>query len=123
MDQVTLALPEAILEVLPPESEETALDMERAVEGWQRRINRALSEEDDATGVVDAVERFEDRMERYDDYVVELRSWGQSPIYAMAWRDLYAALVSQLYEHDDLADRIDRERHARLVEDGIRFDG
>jgi hypothetical protein len=69
---------------------------------------------------VDAVERFEERWEQYDDFVAELRAWGQSPIYAMAWRDLMAALIRQVYDHEELADGIDRERHARIVSDGIR---
>ncbi|MFC7082414.1 hypothetical protein [Halorussus caseinilyticus] len=124
MDQVTLTVPEPITESLPADGEDAARDMERAVEGWERRLNQAIVEadgDDDAAGaVVDALERFENRWEQYDDFVAELRAWGQSPIYAMAWRDLMGALVGQLYDHEDLAERIDRERHARIVSDGIR---
>jgi hypothetical protein len=32
-----------------------------------------------------------------------------------------ADLIGQLHEHEDLAERLDRERHARMVEDGIRL--
>lgn len=120
MDHISLEVPETIIEALPEDSDHAAQDMERAVAGYERQINDAMS--DDAGGLVDALERFEERWEEYDDYVVELRSWGQSPIYAMAWRDLHASLIQQLYEHDGLAESIDRERHARIVEDGIRFE-
>jgi hypothetical protein len=124
MEEITLSVPEPIVESLPADGEDAARDMQRAVEGWQTRLNRAVVEaesEDDAAGaVVDALERFEDRWEQYDDFVAELRAWGQSPIYAMAWRDLMAALMQQLYDHEEFADHIDRERHARLVSDGIR---
>jgi hypothetical protein len=53
--------------------------------------------------------------------VPELRAWGQSPIYAIAWRNLYADLLSQIYDHDELGAALDRERNQRLVEDGIRL--
>ncbi|MFP4591091.1 MAG: hypothetical protein ACLFM8_06490 [Halobacteriales archaeon] len=120
MDRVTLAVPSSIVEALPEgDGGGTARDMERAVAGWEEQLNRALSA-DDAGPIVDLIERFEDRWERYDGYVVELRAWGQSPIYAMAWRDLHAALIDQLYEHESLTEEIDRERHARIVKDGIR---
>ena len=139
MDRISLSVPEPITESLPADGEDAARDMHRAVEGWEKRLNRAFEEaegvsgeagdsserssdgDDDAAGaVVDALERFEDRWEQYDDFVAELRAWGQSPIYAMAWRDLMAALMRQLYDHEDLGERIDRERHARIVSDGIR---
>jgi hypothetical protein len=99
--------------------------MRRAVEGWERRINRVIDDADDETDaasyVLDTIELFEARMETYDDFVPELRAWGQSPIYAIAWRNLMADLVGQLYEHEDLADRLDRERNQRMVQDGIRL--
>ncbi|USZ67329.1 hypothetical protein NGM10_11370 [Halorussus salilacus] len=124
MEDVSLTVPDAIVESLPADGDDAARDMQTAVAGWESRLNRAIEEaedDDEAAGaVVDALERFEDRWEQYDDFVVELRAWGQSPIYAMAWRDLQAALIRQLHDHEDLADRIDRERHARLVSDGIR---
>ncbi|WP_132057886.1 hypothetical protein [Halorussus amylolyticus] len=124
MEDITLTLPDRIVESLPADGEDAARDMERAVAGWERRLNRAADEADTdeaaAGAVVDALERFEDRLERYDDFVVELRAWGQSPIYAMAWRDLHVALMRQLYDHEDLSEYIDRERHSRLVSDGIR---
>ncbi|MFC4447569.1 hypothetical protein [Halorussus aquaticus] len=124
MDELTLSVPDPIVESLPADGEDAARDMERAVEGWERRLNSAIAEadgDDDAAGaVVDALERFENRWEQYDDFVAELRAWGQSPIYAMAWRDLMGALMQQLYDHENLGERIDRERHARIVSDGIR---
>ncbi|PSP56060.1 hypothetical protein BRC82_02690 [Halobacteriales archaeon QS_1_67_19] len=123
MEQISLTVPDPIVESLPADGEDAARDMREAVDGWEARLNRVVEDGDDeeaAEAVVDALERFENRWEEYDDYVAELRAWGQSPIYAMAWRDLMAALMRQLYDHDELADRIDRERHARLVEDGIR---
>ena len=63
----------------------------------------------------------EDRVERFDAFVPELRAWGQSPIFAIAWRNLYADLIGQLYEYDWIAGGVDRERNYRLVEDGIRL--
>jgi hypothetical protein len=124
MDEISLSVPEAIVESLPADGEDAAHDMHRAVEGWQKRLNRAVEgadgDEEAAGAVVDVLERFEDRWEQYDDFVAELRAWGQSPIYAMAWRDLMAALMRQLYDHESFATQIDRERHARIVSDGIR---
>ena len=124
MEDVTLTVPASIYDSLPEGEDTPRLDMERAVEGWQTRLNRAIGDADDDAAavsvVVDAMERFESRWERYDDFVVELRAWGQSPIYAMAWRDLQASLVRQLYDHERFGDRIDRERHARILGDGIR---
>jgi hypothetical protein len=125
MDDVSLAVPRPILDALPDDSDATAEDMRRAVEGWERRINRVIDDADDETDaasyVLDTIELFEARMETYDDFVPELRAWGQSPIYAIAWRNLMADLVGQLYEHEDLADRLDRERNQRMVQDGIRL--
>ncbi|WP_135821216.1 hypothetical protein [Halostella litorea] len=125
MDELTLSVPKPILESLPADGESAGQDMRRAVEGWEDRINRALAAAEDdreaATYVADAVERFETRAERFDEFVPELRAWGQSPIYAIAWRNLYADLIEQVYEHDDVAAELDRERNARLVEDGIRL--
>jgi len=125
MDEVTLSIPAPILDSLPEDGQAAAQDMERAVEGWEQRINRAIdAAEDDgeAAGyVLDAIEELEDRLEDYDEFVPELRAWGQSPIYAIAWRNLMADLIGQLYEHEDLADRLDRERTHRLVDDGIRL--
>lgn len=122
MEPVSLAVPTGIIDALP-EGDDAAEDMHRAVTGYERRLNTAIGGEGDAaSAVVDAIERFERRWEAYDEYVVELRAWGQSPIYAMAWRDLHASLIDQLYDHDRLGEVIDRERHARIVQDGIRFD-
>jgi len=125
MDEVSLTIPAPILDSLPDDGDAAAQDMERAVEGWEQRINRAIeesTEEGAAAGyVVDAIERLEARLETYDEFVPELRAWGQSPIYAIAWRNLMADLIGQLSDHEDLADRLDRERNARLVDDGIRL--
>lgn len=125
MEEISLGVPEPILELLPEGSEDTRQDMQRAVAGWETGLNRAIEqtdEEDEAVAtVVDAIELMEERIETYDEFVPELRAWGQSPIYAMAWRNLYADLVGQLYEHEELGERLDRERNYRLVEDGIRF--
>ncbi|MGB9965273.1 hypothetical protein [Halobacterium sp. CBA1126] len=127
METVSLGVPEPILDSLPADSEDTAKDMQQAVAGWERRINDAVdaadSDEDAVSYVVDAVERLESRLERFDEFVPELRAWGQSPIYAIAWRNLYAELVAQLYDHEELGAALDRERNQRLVEDGIRFGG
>lgn len=122
MDDLSLSIPRSIVEALPEDGDHAAKDMERAVGGWQRQLNELLEDEEDLSGVVNLIERLEDRWDRYDEFVVELRAWGQSPIYAMAWRDLLAVVIRQIYEHESLADRIDRERHSRIVEDGIRRD-
>jgi hypothetical protein len=126
VDEIELYIPEGIVESLPPDSDDTKQDMGKAIGGWERELNAVLNVEDDAeavAAVVDVLEQFENRWESYDEYVVELRAWGQSPIYAMAWRDLHASVIQQIYDHDDLGDRIDRERNARIVEDGIRPGG
>jgi len=123
MDELSLGVPEPILDRLPEDDGNAAQDMQRAVAAWEDRLNRVVDETEDdseAAGVIlDAIEHMEDRMETYDEFVPELRAWGQSPIYAIAWRNLMADLIQQLYEHEDVADHLDRERHARLVEDGI----
>ena len=125
METVSLGVPEPILDALPADSDDTRKDMQEAVAGWERRLNDAIesagSDEEAVAYVVDGVERMEDRLERFDEFVPELRAWGQSPIYAIAWRNLYADLVEQLYSHDELGAALDRERNQRLVEDGIRL--
>ncbi|MEF8782812.1 MAG: hypothetical protein V5A54_06940 [Haloarculaceae archaeon] len=125
MDELELLIPESIVNSLPADSKSVEQDMKKAVAGWEADVNEALSadDEEEAIGaVLDLIEFFEDRWEAYDEFVVELRAWGQSPIYAMAWRDLHAAVIQQIYDHDDLANRLSRERNARIVEDGIRFE-
>jgi len=126
METVSLGVPEPILDSLPGD-DDARKDMQEAVAGWERRLNGAIEAADDdaeaASYVVDAVERLETRMERFDEFVPELRAWGQSPIYAIAWRNLYAELIARIYDHDQLGDALDRERNQRLVEDGIRFGG
>jgi hypothetical protein len=125
MDDLSLAVPEPLIERLPEDGEGAAQDMQRAVAGWEDRLNEAVAQADDereAVGyVADAVDRMEDRIERFDEFVPELRAWGQSPIFAVAWRNLYADLIGQLYEYDWVAEGLDRERNYRLVEDGIRL--
>ncbi|ELZ07488.1 hypothetical protein [Natrialba aegyptia] len=125
MDSISLGVPEPLLERLPTDDEVAEADMKEAVAGWEQRLNQALEAADDdreaAGQVLDALDRFEQRYETYDDLVPELRAWGQSPIYAIAWRTLYADVIAQIHDHDELAEYIDRERNARLVEDGIRL--
>ncbi|WP_256545970.1 hypothetical protein [Halobellus inordinatus] len=123
--ELSLGVPQQILESLPEDGANAAADMKEAVGGLQRSLDEAIesadSESEAASYAVDAIEHLEDRMETYDEFIPELRAWGQSPIYAIAWRNLYAELIAQLYEHEWLAAQIDRERNYRLVEDGIRF--
>ena len=125
MDDISLGVPAPILEALPEDGADAAEDMQRAVMGWERRLEEAIAgAEDDreVTRIVaTAIDRLETRRERFDEFVPELRAWGQSPIYAIAWRNLYADLIAQLYDHDDLGDALERERNQRLVEDGIRL--
>lgn len=126
VDEIELYIPEGIVESLPPDSDDTKQDMGQAIAGWERELNAVLTAEDEAeavSAVLDFIEHLEGRWEDYDEYVVELRAWGQSPIYAMAWRDLTAAVIQQIYDHENLGDRIDKERHARIFEDGIRPGG
>jgi hypothetical protein len=123
VDELELTIPEGIVDSLPADSDDTKQDMGKAVAGWERELNAALTVEDEdeaVSAVVDMIEHFQERWEAYDEFIVELRAWGQSPIYAMAWRDLHAAVLQQVYDHEDLGDRVDRERHARLFDDGIR---
>lgn len=125
MDEISLGVPEPLLDSLPEDDSGAARDMRRAVEGYEQRVNGLLADVDDdaeaAGKVLDVIEHFEARGERFDEFVPELRAWGQSPIFAIAWRNLYADLIAQLYEHDWLAAQLDRERNARLVEDGVRL--
>ena len=123
MDEINLYVPEAIVESLPADSENVGADMHQAVTGFETSINEAVKDADDseaAEAIVDAIERMETRAERHDEFVPELRAWGQSPIYAIAWRNLYVSLIRQLYDREDVAELIDRERNLRLVADGIR---
>lgn len=125
MDEIVLGVPESLLESLPDDDGTAARDMQRAVEGYNEHLERLLDQATDENaaieGLLDVVDHFESRGERYDEFVPELRAWGQSPIYAITWRNLYADLIAQLYDHDDVADALDRERNARLVADGIRL--
>ena len=124
MDEIDLAIPRSILDSLP-EDEATAPDMERALEGYQQRVNSQIATAADdaevASEALDLIEYLESRAERYDEFIPELRAWGQSPIYAIAWRNFCVAVVDQLYDHADLGDRLDRERNYRIADDGIRM--
>ncbi|MFW6265179.1 MAG: hypothetical protein ACOC2A_00200 [Halanaeroarchaeum sp.] len=125
MEAISLGVPKPILEALPDEGVDAGSDMQRVVASWQERINesieRAADDREAVAAVADAIEELESRRDRYDEFVVELRAWGQSPIYAIAWRNLYMDLLAQLYEHETLATELERERNVRLVEDGIRL--
>ena len=125
MNQLSLGVPQPLLDRLPDEDGAAATDMQEAVAGWEQRLNAAIADADDdreaAAIVLEAIDRFEQRHETYDDLVPELRAWGQSPIYAIVWRTLYADVIAQLYDHDELGDHLERERNQRLVEDGIRL--
>ena len=125
MEEITLAVPRGVVESLPEDDGAAEKDIRQAVTGIESRVNERIEAADDAaeaaSGILDVIEHLETRMERYDEFVPELRAWGQSPIYAIAWRNLYAELIAQLYEHEWLADELDRERNYRVVEDGIRF--
>ena len=122
---VEIGVPQQILDSLPDSEGDAAQDMKQAVAGLETRLNRAIdsaeSESEAAGYAVDVLERLEEHLERYDEFVPELRAWGQSPIYAIAWRNLQADLILQINEHDWLSGHIDRERNHRLVEDGIRL--
>ena len=124
MPEIELGVPKGVVESLPEEEGTAERDMRRAITGIQSRLNDALAdaEPDEAAEIVaDAVERMESQASKYHEFVPELRAWGQSPIYAIAWRNLYLELIGQLYDHEWLADDLDRERNFRLVEDGIRL--
>ncbi|UIO99535.1 hypothetical protein Hbl1158_13560 [Halobaculum sp. CBA1158] len=122
---VDLGIPRGVLESLPDDDGTAEEDLRRAVAGYRRALEEgfeaAADEAEAASVAVDFLEYAEGRAETYDEFVPELRAWGQSPIYAIAWRDLYIELAGQVYEVDWLAERIDRERNYRLVDDGIRF--
>lgn len=124
MPEIELGVPRGVIESLP-EGEETAeRDMRRAIAGIQSRLNGEIDGSEPAEAaavVVDAIERMEEQASTYHEFVPELRAWGQSPIYAIAWRNLYVELIGQLYEHEWLAGELDRERNFRLVDDGIRL--
>ena len=123
--ELSLGVPRGVLESLPEDGDSAAADMKQAVAGLEGSLEDAIESADSdaeaASYAVDVVEHLEDRMETYDGFVPELRAWGQSPIYAIAWRNLQADLVMQIRDHEWLADHLDRERNYRLVEDGIRF--
>ncbi|AEN05688.1 hypothetical protein [Halolamina sp.] len=125
MEEISLGVPAGVLESLPEQDGTAAQDLQRAVAGIERSLNDAIAEADDeaeAVAVVaDAVETMEEKAEEYDEFVPELRAWGQSPIYAIAWRNCYLELLAQVNEVEWVAERLDRERSYRRFEDGIRF--
>jgi hypothetical protein len=123
MEQVDLAIPQSVLDLLPGD-DNAAKDIERAVEGYEAHVNRIIgsapSDAEAAADLLDVLDHMEDRMETYDDFVPELRAWGQSPAYAIAWRNLHGSLIEQVYDHE-IATHIDRERNHRIADDGIRL--
>ncbi|OYR58022.1 hypothetical protein [Halorubrum halodurans] len=124
MPEIELGVPRGVIESLPEGDETAERDMRRAIAGIQSRLNEEIDGSDPSEAapvVVDAVERMEAQASTYHEFVPELRAWGQSPIYAIAWRNLYVELIGQLYEHEWLAGELDRERNFRLVDDGIRL--
>ena len=125
MEPISLGVPGGVLDSLPEDDGTAAHDMRRAVEAIERSLNRSIEDADgesEAAGrVLDAVEAMEERAERYHEFVPELRAWGQSPIYAIAWRNLYLELLAELTSVGWLEPHLDRERNFRMVEDGIRF--
>ncbi|MFC6903707.1 hypothetical protein [Halalkalicoccus tibetensis] len=123
MDEITLAVPRELGESLPEDGEETLMAMQREIDQYEGYINGAVpeGESEAASAAADVIDRLEERWEQYDEYIVELRAWGQSSIYAEVWCDFQYALIQQIYDHEELADALDQERHARLVDDGIRL--
>jgi len=124
MPEIELGVPKGVVESLPEEDGTAEQDMRRAIAGIQSRLNDEIADADAgeaAEVVADAVERMEAQASTYHEFVPELRAWGQSPIYAIAWRNLYVELIGQLYEQEWLADDLGREQNFRLVEDGIRL--
>lgn len=125
MEEISLGVPRPILDALPEDGVDAGSDMQRVVESWQERINAGIeaaeTDRDAVAAIADVIESMEDRRDRYDGFVVELRAWGQSPIYAIAWRNLQADLVMQIQEADWLAEHLERERNFRVVENGIRL--
>jgi len=124
MPEIELGVPKGVIESLPEADDTAERDMRRAIAGIQSRLNEEVDETEPAEAasvVADAVERMEAQASTYHEFVPELRAWGQSPIYAIAWRNLYLELIGQLYDHEWLTAELDRERNFRLVDDGIRL--
>lgn len=121
MDEISLAVPRELAETLPEDSDDAIMAMQREAEQYESYINDAIVADEAASAAADVLDRAEERWEQYDDYIVELRAWGQSSIYAEVWCDFQYALIQQLYDHDELAEELDQERHARMVDDGIRL--
>jgi hypothetical protein len=96
-----LELPEGITEELPDDGGRVARDMDRSVRRLEERVahvagEREDREDEDEDGLAALIDEVEANHERYGAFVPELRAWGQSPVYALAWRDLQAALAEQL---------------------------
>jgi hypothetical protein len=124
MPEIELGVPKGVIESLPEEEGTAERDMRRAIAGIQSRLNKEVDGTDPseaASVVADAVEQMEAQASTYHEFVPELRAWGQSPIYAIAWRNLYLELIGQLHDHEWLTAELDRERNFRLVDDGIRL--
>jgi hypothetical protein len=123
MDEISLAVPRELAETLPEDSDEALMAMQRELDQYEGYVNAAMEEGEDeaASAAADVLDRLEERWASYDEYIVELRAWGQSSIYAEVWCDFQYAVIQQLYDHEELSEALDRERHARLVDDGIRL--
>ena len=121
MDDISLAVPRELAETLPEDSDETLMAMQREINQYEGYINSAITEGEGASAAADVLDRMEERWEAYDGYIVELRAWGQSSIYAEVWCDFEYALMQQLYDHEALSAELDQERHSRLLDDGIRL--
>ena len=88
-----LGIPRGVLESLPDDDGAAEQDIRRAVAGYRQALEGGFAAADDeaaaATVAVDFLENAEDRADTYDEFVPELTAWGQSPIHAVAWLDLY----------------------------------
>ncbi|WP_331234941.1 hypothetical protein [Natronorarus salvus] len=123
MEPISLVVPEELVSALPEGSEDAVVAMDREITQYETYINDAIGSDEGeaAAAAADVLDRLTERWEEYDGYIVELRAWGQSSIYAEVWCDFQYALIQQLYDHEELADALDRERNARIVDDGIRL--
>lgn len=121
MEPISLSIPSELVDALPDDDPDARMAMQRELTQYERYINEAIDRGEGAEAAADVIDRLQERWEQYDGYIVELRAWGQSSIYAEVWCDLQYALIRQLYAHQDLGPALDRERNARLVDDGIRL--
>jgi len=75
MDEISLGVPQPLLDALPEDGQAAAQDMQRAVEGYEQRLNGAIEAADDdaeaASSALDLIEHFDARRERFDEFVPE----------------------------------------------------